>query len=537
MEKLVLCIKPNNVITVKQGLFNRKYLTLKRNFTMKNILLAFIFCLFATLLQAQDTTHYFQKTYLVDSVSMSSHAVIPIEGGYLAFGIYNIAGVDALFVMKTDLAGTYQWIKNIDEVGSNEVSVNPGTGQNLIHTTDGNVAFAYAKRVMGLNGMLTDIYLVKLRLDGSTIFNRLEMGGGIEYVYQMVETKDKGFALFGSQYCTGDTIRYYLVKTDSLGVEQWHKTYMLDGNSVGTSFQQTPDGGYILGGYGYSDTTNYDTYIIKTDSLGIVQWSNNFGGLYNEYSGRVNLLANGQYLVTGLDYPNGFQYLRLSKLDSNGIMIWYSLYTTVPSYQNPTTPVIFLADSTFVTILFYHTVSTGRVSNLLACFDLSGNILWDREFSSNLNENSRLRDLRRTTDGGFIMAGYEHTFAPQKGYLVKVDSLGRSCSVLGCDSVAYSFPDVVPPPPNIANNWQVYPNPAQDYLTISNLSTQQNATFVLYDVLGREQLRQNLSYPSFGGGKGEATIATKHLPSGMYIYQIINPKKQTLQYGKVSIVR
>jgi hypothetical protein len=73
-------------------------------------------------------------------------------------------------------------------------------------------------------------------------------------------------------------------------------------------------------------------------------------------------------------------------------------------------------------------------------------------------------------------------------------------------------------------------------LVISSQTSATNATFVLYDVLGREQLRQNLSSPSFGGDKGEATIATEHLPSGIYLYQIINPQNQTLQHGKLSIL-
>ena len=177
---------------------------------------------------------------------------------------------------------------------------------------------------------------------------------------------------------------------------------------------------------------------------------------------------------------------------------------------------------------------------MLHC-DLSGNILWEQEFSSNLNEDSYLKDLRRTPDGGFIMAGYEYTSTPQKGYLVKTDSLGRSCSWVGCDSVGYVYavgiPPVLPLEGGVRGGLLVYPNPAQDYLTISNLSTQQNTTFVLYDVLGKAVVRQALNTPSFGGGKGEATISTKHLPSGIYLYQIINPQNQTLQYGKVSIVR
>lgn len=502
-----------------------------------------LFC--TTIAKAQDTVRYFNKTYWADTMNLLTPIGVATNDGYYLIGNCISVSQTSVFVMKTDLAGNQEWWVNVDVKGNEDIP-SLQLGVQAIISKDSCLVFTYTKRVFG-NGLLRDIYLVKMRLDGTIIWNKQQVGYGEEQALQVIETHDGGFALFGFQYYENDTTKYYLVKTDTAGVEQWHQSYVLDEHSVGLSFQQTADGGYILGGYGYSNDTQYDTYIIKTDSLGFVEWTNNFGGQYSDCGGKVNLLANGQYLITSCYYPtdNITRYARLSKLNSNGFMIWDSIYYTKPRCTSPQTPVVFLADSSFVTIMAYSTANTGRVSNLLACFDLSGNILWEQEFSSNLNEDCYLKDLRRTPDGGFIMAGYEYTSTPQKGYLVKTDSLGRSCSWVGCDSVAYSFPDAVPPPPNIANNWQVYPNPAQDYLTISNLSTQQNTTFVLYNVVGREQLRQNLNSPSFGGGegevfgggKGEATISTKHLPSGIYLYQIINPQNQTLQYGKVSIVR
>ncbi len=171
--------------------------------------------------------------------------------------------------------------------------------------------------------------------------------------------------------------------------EDWTKTYMLDDSSVGFSFQQTADGGYILGGYGYSNDTQYDTYIIKTDSLGAVEWTNNYGGQYNDCGGIVNLLANGQYLITSCGYPNGNfgdWYMSLSKLNSVGAIVWDTLYTN-RTYKSPQTPALFLSDSTFVFLTYTFSSLTGRVVNVMLHCDLSGNILWEREFSSNLNED------------------------------------------------------------------------------------------------------------------------------------------------------
>jgi hypothetical protein len=74
----------------------------------------------------------------------------------------------------------------------------------------------------------------------------------------------------------------------------------------------------------------------------------------------------------------------------------------------------------------------------------------------------------------------------------------------------------------------VLPNPANEQISINSLKPL-SGTFVLYDVLGKEVARQVLSANNTG-------VKTEHLPSGIYLYQIINPQNQTLQYGKVSIL-
>jgi hypothetical protein len=77
--------------------------------------------------------------------------------------------------------------------------------------------------------------------------------------------------------------------------------------------------------------------------------------------------------------------------------------------------------------------------------------------------------------------------------------------------------------------FMVYPNPAQDYLVVENNSQEQSATFVLYDMMGR----QVLSVISHN----QSVVPIEHLPSGVYLYQFLNPQNQILAYGKVSVVR
>ena len=66
-------------------------------------------------------------------------------------------------------------------------------------------------------------------------------------------------------------------------------------------------------------------------------------------------------------------------------------------------------------------------------------------------------------------------------------------------------------------------------IELVSTNVQKNATFVLYDVLGKEVARQVL----LANG---TSVKTEYLPSGIYLYQIINPQNQTLQHGKLSIL-
>ena len=433
---------------------------------MKNTLLVAFLWLSVCMVQAQDTVHYFNKTYWADTMNLLTPIGVATNNGYYLIGNCISISQTSVFVMKTDLAGNQEWWVNVDVKGNEDIS-SLQLGTEAIITKDSCIAFVYTKRVFG-NGLLYDNYLVKIGFDGAIIWNKQQIGYGTEQAFQLIQTHDGGYALFGGQ-TLDDTTKYYLVKTDTAGVEQWHQSYMLDDYSKGFSIQQTADHGYIMGGYGYSNITGYDTYIVKTDSVGGVLWTTNFGGAYNDCAGTVNLLANNQYLITSCDYleNNIDWYMKLTKLNSNGQIIWDSTYYSNYALKDIEIPVIFLPDSSFVALVFYQ--ATNNPSNLLVRFDLQGNIIWQHEYTSNPEQQVYLKDLRRTPDGGFIMAGYEYTSTPQKGYLVKVDSLGRSCSWVGCDSVGYVYPIGIEEqvsPSSKGKLWSVFPNPAQQYINL-----------------------------------------------------------------------
>src|SRR5437867_4415149 len=91
-------------------------------------------------------------------------------------------------------------------------------------------------------------------------------------------------------------------------VKQWDYRFGGMGNDILSCFMQTSDGGYILGGWSDSGISGdksqsswggYDYWIVKTDSLGVMQWDKRFGGTANEGFYSLQQTSDGGYILGG----------------------------------------------------------------------------------------------------------------------------------------------------------------------------------------------------------------------------------------------
>src|SRR5690606_9827424 len=134
---------------------------------------------------------------------------------------------------------------------------------------------------------------------------------------------------------------FWLVKTTPTGSILWEKFLGTPEYDVGNAIVIAPDGGYYLGGYsrGYGDYIGFytDALLIKTDSLGNEQWRSTWGGYYNDAIWNVETTADGGVVVCGCVSPeedNGFPdqcdgYIR--KMDEFGNLNWEVQF----EYQRP----------------------------------------------------------------------------------------------------------------------------------------------------------------------------------------------------------
>ena len=233
-------------------------------------------------------------------------------------------------------------------------------------------------------------------------------GTGGDNVLSIIQTTDNGYLLGGvsTSDISGDKTQnsrgssdYWIVKLDSLGLMQWDKDFGgFDGEML-YAVQQTSDGGYILGGHsssgiGGDKTQNVwgatDFWIVKIDSLGNKLWDKNYGGLGAETFTSLDQTDDGGYILGGWsDSDIGGD--KTQDTWGNGYDYW------------------------------------------IVRIDSVGNKLWDKDFGG--TEFDILYSLQQTSDKGYILGGYsesgisgDKTQANQgieDYWIVKTDSMGN----------------------------------------------------------------------------------------------------------------
>jgi len=259
------------------------------------------------------------ETYGGTSYDVGYEVQETVDGGYIIAGItYSFgAGSSDIYVIKTDPCGVLEWQKTF---GGSSVD----DGHSVRQTADGGYIVGGQTQSYGAGDK--DMYLIKLDEDGNEEWSNTYGASGKDHGYFVRQTSDLGYII------TGDTQSYgagsadvYLVKTDPCGVLEWQKTYGGTGYDEGGSVKQTADGGYIIGGrtntYGAGD---YDFYLIKTDPCGILDWQKWYGGSAFDHGKSVQQTQDGGYVFAGYTYSYGAgsSDAYIIKTDSVGNVQW-----------------------------------------------------------------------------------------------------------------------------------------------------------------------------------------------------------------------
>jgi len=280
------------------------------------------------------------------------------DGGYVLTGYTgsndgDFSGMNKgyydIFVIKLNSSGETVWKKTFGGSGSE-------VGYSITSTTDGGyVLTGYSNSndgdFSGMNKGSNDIFIMKLNLNGETVWKKTYGGSVNDLGISITTTNDGGYVLTGySKSNDGDfsgmnkgSNDIFVIKLNSNGDTVWKKTYGGSGGEDGQSIITTTDGGYVLTGNTNSNDGDFggmskgggDIFVIKLNSSGDIEWKKTYGGSNEDYGGSITTTNDGGYVLTGRTYSNDGDFRGMSKgnydifvmkLNSNGDTVWKKIY-------------------------------------------------------------------------------------------------------------------------------------------------------------------------------------------------------------------
>ncbi len=377
--------------------------------TALSYLLIFLFCGMTAFAQAPDTA--WTKTIGGPYWDGANYIQQTSDGGFIIAGYSTVqSGSFAdIYIVKTDEFGNTVWSHTLSGGGIDEgycVQQTWPDGGYIIAGKAGN----------------SDAYLIKLDADGNTLWTKTLGGSGWDDARSVQQTIDGGYILAGSttSYGAGEK-DIYLIRTDSSGNQVWAKTFGGSGFDIGYSVQQTTDGGFIVAGSTYSfGKISSDMYLIRTDSVGNVIWSEIFGDSGFDAAFSVQQTDDGGFIFGGaaeFSSTNGTDFALL-KTDSDGNVQWVKTYGSPVSELGYSVQVI--QNSGY--ILAGGRTYPGNRDIYIVRTDTSGDTLWTQTYGGPEYENGYC--VQHTADGGYIIAGTTQSYGAGASdvYLIKLES-------------------------------------------------------------------------------------------------------------------
>ena len=330
----------------------------------------------------------------------------------------------------TSLSSIIQWQKcfgGSSNDGANSIQLTADGGYIVAGntgSTDGDV--------LGFHGgLISDYWIVKLNNTGTIQWQKCLGGSGYDNASSIQQTTDRGFIIGGTTssndgHVSGNHGRsdYWIVKLSEAGNIQWQKCLGGSGNETAQSIQQTNDEGYIIAGFTNSKDGNvsgfhkgeyYDSWIVKLDKAGNIQWQKCLGGGSQEIAWSIQQTNNGGYIIAGETYSNdgdvtgnhGEHDIWIVKLDEAGNIQWQKCLGGSGSDYSKS--IQQTNDGGYI-VAGYTKSNDGDVTGnhggsdiWIVKLDEAGNIQWQKCLGGSSYDQAY--SIQQTNDGGYIIAG------------------------------------------------------------------------------------------------------------------------------------
>jgi TfoX/Sxy family transcriptional regulator of competence genes len=305
----------------------------------------------------------------------------------------------------------------------------------------------------GVNIGGNDIFVVKLDSRGDIQWKRMFGGSIDEWGHSISTTTDGGFVLTGWTTSNDGDFKemnkgykdFFVIKLDSIGDVQWKKMFGGSYSEEGHSITTTTDGGYVLTGRTTSNDGDFrgmdkgdnDTFVIKLDSIGDIQWKKVFGGSGIDQGYSITTSTYGGFVLTGLTTSNDGDFRGMNKgsgdtfvvqLDSIGDIQWKKVFGGSgydQGYSIATTPDggFVLTGKTSSNDGDFIGMNKGGNDIFIIKLGSRGDVQWKKMFGGRDYEEGH--SITTTSDGGYVLTGYTYSDRGDNVvFAIKLDSSG-----------------------------------------------------------------------------------------------------------------
>jgi hypothetical protein len=447
------------------------------------------------------------------------------DGGYIVIGATssNSSGNTDAYLLKVDSMCNYEWSMALG-------GTNNDWGYSIKQTFDKGYIIAASSNSYGNGGY--DAVLMKRDSLGNYVWRKAYGGLDWDFAYSVVQTYDSGYVFCGETYNnTNGFSDVYIVKTNPLGDTLWTRTFGGTLIDKGNSVIETSDSNIVVAGITNTLLDSTEIYVIKLSASGTLIWDSIYGNSLYENANAIIETVNGDYVITGTTSsfsPSVDNDFYLIRIDNNGILVWAN------SFGNPGVPeddeafdVYEEANGDLINVGATSAAGGGLEDATLFYINSFGN--WGGigpTFGGSNNEG--LKSFTVGTNGDYCMAGYTTSFGNgiEDVLIIRLDTVYN-----GQDTSTFVFTDVTPLTISesfIESKFQIYPNPAEDYIWIDiNDISKGGYEFLLAGVDGRIVKRRRIN-------EYNTKIDLKSIQKGIYIYILSNGSEQ-VKKGKVVI--
>jgi hypothetical protein len=345
---------------------------------------------------------YWKRTYGGTVYDAANAITSTPDGNFIVAGeTYSFGGVGGdVYLLKIKPDGDTIWTKTYGGPGNDMVRA-------ITPTPDGNFIVAGSTNSFGAGG--NDVYLLKIKPGGDTIWTKTYGEKKDDGACAIIPTPDGNFIVAGWTDC-GDVYRddAYLLKIKPNGDMLWTKTYGGTSEDMLYAITPTPDGNFIVAG----STTSFgkgrsDIYLLKINAGGDTLWTRTYGGTSYEDAFAITQTPDGNYMVVGCTSSFGavFTDAYLLKIKPDGDTIWAKTYgTTGDNFAYAITPTV---DGNFLVVgsTSFYDYGIGSVNDdaFLLKIKPDGQTLWKKTYGGPGGDYSIA--ITSTPDGNYIVAG------------------------------------------------------------------------------------------------------------------------------------